>query len=48
MIHSKEDMKKWKNEEIRYFQNYMNNFDKDSREYKDLKKRIEILAETEI
>ncbi|MBN1499526.1 MAG: hypothetical protein JW982_05200 [Spirochaetes bacterium] len=40
MIQSEKDMKKWKNEQIRYYQNYLNNFERDSREYRVLEKGI--------
>jgi hypothetical protein len=33
MIHSDKDLRNWKQEQLKYFRGYLNNFRKDSKEY---------------
>lgn len=46
MVHSEKDLRRWKNEQVNYFKNYLNNFEKDSKEYKRLEKGIEDLEKS--
>lgn len=40
MITENFDKKKWKNEQVKYFKKYLNNFQKNSTEYRIIKKGI--------
>ena len=46
MIHSDVEMKKWKKEQLKYFEKYMKSFPKDSKEHNLLKKGIKDLENT--
>lgn len=46
MIHTEQDMKRWKSEQIDYFRKYLGSFEKESAEYRTIKRGIAELEKT--